>query len=103
MLLNPPDRAVSPAERSGGASTGAAALAALAARVRCGVDMVPSIRNLRLPHLSGRLWVSKLTVGAQSANASIGGQAQTRLRSPKALSTRLTGGQYLWLISERIG
>ena len=28
-------------------------------------------------------------------NASIGGHVHTRLRSPKALSTRATGGQYL--------
>jgi hypothetical protein len=32
---------------------------------------------------------------AGSSNASGGGQAQTRLRSPCALSMRLTGGQYL--------
>ena len=33
--------------------------------------------------------------GAHSANASGGGHAQTRLRSPYAWSIRATGGQYL--------
>ena len=33
--------------------------------------------------------------GVYSANASGGGQAQTRLRSPYAWSMRATGGQYL--------
>ena len=34
-------------------------------------------------------------LGAPHANASGGGQAQTRLRSPYAWSMRPTGGQYL--------
>ena len=37
------------------------------------------------------------------SKASGGGQAQTRLRSPNALSTRRTGGQYLLRIRLRTG
>src|SRR5664279_4836854 len=33
----------------------------------------------------------------------MGGQLQTRLRSPYALSTRPTGGQYLWTRSQGAG
>lgn len=39
----------------------------------------------------------------QSAKASIGGHAHTRLRSPKALSIRRTGGQYLPRMRVRTG
>ncbi len=41
--------------------------------------------------------------GPCQAKASIGGQAQTRLRSPYAWSIRRTGGQYFAATSERTG